>query len=170
MKRHRRPKLRRAAGFSLVEALVATALLLLIAVGVLPLFSSAIESNLQGNDALRESTAAGDGAEDLSAVRFSAEPITFTTAATEDTGAWAYQLLDDSEWVDTIPSGGTAQISRRVVLRQYQIQLDGNIAVVPGTADRGSVHMKEVELQIGNARRGRPIDRVAYSLALRKAL
>ena len=30
--------------------------------------------------------------------------------------------------------------------------------------------MKEVEMQVGNARNGRPIDRVAYSLTLRKAL
>lgn len=167
--RNRRRKHRRSSGFSLIEVLIAAALLLLIAVGVLPLFTRSIENNLLGNDALRESNAASDGAEDLSAARFNAEPVSFATAATSDTGAWSYQLLEGSAWVDTIPAGERAQISRRAVLRQYQIQIDGAVTLVPGNADPGRIHIKEIEMQVGNARRGRPIDRVAYTLNLRKA-
>ena len=166
----RRHTHRRSAGFSLVEALIATALLLLIAVGVLPLFSRSIESNLEGNDALRESNAAGDGTEDLRGTRFNAEEVTMTTAGTEDTRLWDYQLVEGSEWVGTVPAGETAQFSRRLVLRQYQIQLDGAVVAVPGNADRGRVHIKEIQMEVGNARRGRPIAQVAYTLHLRRAI
>jgi hypothetical protein len=137
---------------------------------VLPLFSRSIESNLEGNDALRESNAASDGSEDLRGGRFNAEEVTMTTAGNEDTRPWAYQLVEGSEWVDTVPAGDTAQFARRFVLRQYQIQLDGAVVLVPGNADRGRVHIKEIEMQIGNARRGRPISQVAYTLNLRRAI
>lgn len=166
--RTRRPR-RRSSGFSLLEVLIAAALLLLIAVGILPLFTRSIENNLLGNDALRESNAAADGAEDLNGVRFNADPITYETAAMDETGAWTYQTLGSSEWLTAAPSGETSQISRRTVLRQYQIQANGDVVAVAGNADRSQIHIKEVEMQVGNARRGRPIDRVAYRLNLRKA-
>jgi len=166
--RTHRPR-RRASGFSLLEVLIASALLLMIVVGVLPLFIRSIENNLLGNDALRESNAASDRAEDLNGVRFNADAVSYDAAAMEEESAWTYQLLERSDWNTAIPAGQEAQISRRVVVRQYQVQFNGVIVAVAGNADRSQIHIKEVETQVGNARRGMPIDRIAYRLNLRKA-
>lgn len=58
---------------------------------------------------------ASDGSEDLRGGRFNAEEVTMTTAGNEDTRPWAYQLVEGSEWVDTVPAGDTAQFARRFV-------------------------------------------------------
>jgi len=47
---HRRTG-RRDAGFSIIEALIAAAILLIIALGLLPLFTRSISDNVSGNDA-----------------------------------------------------------------------------------------------------------------------
>lgn len=55
-RRRRRAASRGEAGFSLVEGLIAAALLLVIAVSVLPLFTRAMESNISGGRSSQMST------------------------------------------------------------------------------------------------------------------
>jgi len=40
----------RAAGFSFIEALIATGIMLIIAVGIIPLFASSVLNNTRGAD------------------------------------------------------------------------------------------------------------------------
>lgn len=70
MKRHfaaldDRPRIPRQGGFSLIELLVASALILIITVGILPLFMRAIASNQVGADTTQLSTFMHSGLEQL---------------------------------------------------------------------------------------------------------
>ena len=54
------------AGFSLIEGLIAAALLLLVLVSILPLFTQSMLNNATGNDSSYISNAAVDGFERIS--------------------------------------------------------------------------------------------------------
>lgn len=51
---------RTEAGFSIIEGLIAAALLAIVAVGILPLFARAMANNVKGNDSTRQSNGAID--------------------------------------------------------------------------------------------------------------
>ena len=54
-----------AAGFSIIEALIAAAILLIIALGLLPLFSRSINDNVSGNDATQATNGSRTQIEEL---------------------------------------------------------------------------------------------------------
>lgn len=78
-----RPRASYAAGYTLVEVLIAAALLLVIAVGVMPLFSRSIQSNLIGGRA--------------------SEMAVF---AVQDIEALSQKIVDHSDWKLNGPLGG----------------------------------------------------------------
>lgn len=63
------------AGFSLVEGLVAAALLLIVTVGILPLFSRAMQNNAKGNDSTRQANGAVDELERSISMPFNSGPM-----------------------------------------------------------------------------------------------
>ena len=58
------------AGFSVIEGLIAALLLLIVTLGILPLFSRAMNNNVKGNDSTRQSNAAIDAFESAVALPF----------------------------------------------------------------------------------------------------
>jgi hypothetical protein len=58
------------AGFSIIEGLIAAALLLIVTVGVLPLFDRAMKNNIRGNDSTRQANGVTDEIERLAALPF----------------------------------------------------------------------------------------------------
>jgi len=70
------------AGFSVIEGLIAAALLLIITVGVLPLFSRSILNNLKGNDSTRQSNGVVDEFERSTALPFNSGSMEIPGTAT----------------------------------------------------------------------------------------
>ncbi len=70
-----------AAGFSIIEALIASAILLIIALGLLPLFSRSISDNVSGNDATQATNGSRTQIEEMLLVPFSNDRMTIPAGA-----------------------------------------------------------------------------------------
>ena len=132
------------AGFSLVEGLIAAALLLVVAVSVLPLFTRALESNISGGRSSQLSTfvtadiesvnqmlvdrdewdvAASGGTLDLGTTFWDLGPL-FDTAGVPDT-------LGDEAWVDAVTDAqGPVLWSRNISVRKYSL---ADLQILAGT-------------------------------------
>ncbi|MBP7588747.1 MAG: hypothetical protein KBA72_12410 [Thermoanaerobaculia bacterium] len=66
----------REAGFSIIEGLIAALLLLVVTLGILPLFSRAMNNNVKGNDSTRQSNGAITGLESAVSLPFNSGALT----------------------------------------------------------------------------------------------
>ena len=71
------------AGFSVIEGLIAALLLLIVTLGILPLFSRAMSNNVKGNDSTRQSNAAIDAFESGSGLFFNSGGMDVLPGTTE---------------------------------------------------------------------------------------
>lgn len=186
--RRRRDSLAPAKGFTLLEVLVAAALLLVVLVGLLPLFMRSIMENVEGRESTQVSNHGRSELEIFKQLRFN-NPELDITAGTETVVRqfWTLGDLDyvgDEEWVDTVPAGELGLWDRTTTVRQYGINgvidndLDGIIDQIIGLEDDdydgyldnplvagslpGAIHLKEVDVQIlsesERAIAGEPVD------------
>ncbi len=150
---------RRSAGFTLVETLVAIALLGLILVGVLPLFTQSMLNNLKGNRGTQAANNTGQVLEDAGHDRFLSPDLSWNTADTSLTYPIQYIVEDFAAPVETVPEWVTpltppAQEAwrRQVVITQHGINdiTDNNLLDTPlaGTWDPSGVQLKEVQVQV----------------------
>ncbi len=144
------------AGFSLIEGLIAAALLLFVVIGVLPLFSRAMMNNVRGNDSTRATASAVDGFERLLALPFDSLPMTVPGATTELVATDSF-LLKANRWVTgAIPSGDEEQWQRTATIRQYNVDDlldDGELTTpLPGNHTPSQVHLKVIDLELRNRR------------------
>lgn len=160
------------AGFSMIEALVAAAILLLIAIGLLPLFAQSILNNAAGSDHTIASMFAKDELEDLQDAAFNNTPLVLgpvdvTLQASE---FWLPGTLNvgDESWVTVIPPGGRQRWRRTTTVTQYSISAlkDDNNGIFdgeddwvltdderkPGNAQGIEVHLKLIEVRIDSGK------------------
>lgn len=153
--RHPTAERRPEAGFSLIEVLIASLLLLFILIGVLPLFSRSMMNNIQGNDASNVTNAAVQGVESLFTLPFNNDQISLPVGQTL-VERQQFFTLDGNQWLDTVPSGDTAQYERVLRLRQYSfadVAEDGTFDVpLDGGAEPGNIQFKAFEMEITNDR------------------
>lgn len=152
-----------AAGFSMIEALIAAAILLIIALGLLPLFSRAISDNVSGNDATQATNGSRTQLEELLQVPFNNTRITipgsskelkaedfWTRGDAKKTGS-----ADEGWW--TNPSGhGTMLWHRTTKVRQYSISdlADGELDTpLAGDTQPTFVQLKELEVVVENPKK-----------------
>jgi hypothetical protein len=120
------------AGYSVVEGLIAAALLLIVTVGVIPLFTRSMINNLRGNDSTRISNGAIDELErsleapfnsgDTSLAPLTDERIDTTVIALKQLpGNAAGGLSMRWEPLATLPSGDEPEMLRRRTLRQFDM-------------------------------------------------
>lgn len=64
------------SGFSIIEGLIAALLLLVVTLGILPLFSRAMNNNVKGNDSTRQSNGAIDSFENAVSLPFNSGAMT----------------------------------------------------------------------------------------------
>ena len=149
----RRPE----AGFSLVEVLIAMALLLLVVIGLLPLFTRSMSNNLQGSEATRVTNIVVDDFERLLSLPFDALPMSLPDGQTTLTADDAL-LLNANVWHDasSIPPGDQARFERTTTLRQYNVRDlldDGHLDnPLPGGFTPSEVHIKVVDVEVANPR------------------
>jgi Tfp pilus assembly protein PilV len=149
----RRPE----AGFSLIEVLIATALLLLIVIGTIPLFTRSMINNVQGDEASRATNIAVDDFERLLSLPFDALPTWLPIGDTTLTADDVF-LKKGNRWVAStaIPSGDQARFGRTSTMRQYNVEdlFDGTPLSnpLPGGATESEAQIKVIDVQVTNLR------------------
>lgn len=147
-----------SAGFSLIEVLIAGLLLLGIALGVLPLFTSSMVNNTSGSESTKVANMARSRLEQLYQLPFSSPEMTIT-AGTENALDQYYSIYDDM-WKDGIaPVDGSdpAAWTRTATVRQYAVSaLDDEVLdpaeALPAGTDPSLVHLKEIEIIVQGLR------------------
>jgi hypothetical protein len=155
------------SGFSLLETLIAAAVLLLILIGLLPLFDRSRMNLMQGNDASKVSNAVADMSETLMSYNFNSLSTNVPPAAMSlvATDSW---LLNGDRWSATIPAGDQAQFTRDVTIEQFGVadalDDDTDLFETPLSGDTapGSVHMKRFRVDVTNPRAGGNVYSVIY--------
>jgi type II secretory pathway pseudopilin PulG len=186
--RRRSPSRVAGTGFTILELLVAAGLLLVVLVGLLPLFMRSIMENVEGRESTQVSNHGRSELEIFKQLRFN-NPELDITAGTETVVQRYWSLGDpdyvgDEEWVDTVPAGEFGLWDRTTTVRQYGINgvidndLDGIIDQIIGLEDAdydgqldnplpggtlpGAIHLKEVDVQVQTeaerAIAGEPVD------------
>ena len=157
MNRQRAP--RSAAGFSLIEVIIAMTIILIIAIGIFPIFMQSSVSNLSGNDSTKVSNFARARAEEMFQLPFDAADLTLVAGselivpATDE-----YFSVIDQVWkVGPVPAGDPAPFTRRTTIRQYNVEAlkDGEIKVaeaLPSGSDPSQIHLKEIQVDITGTR------------------
>jgi hypothetical protein len=74
---------RSEAGFSVIEGLIASVLLLVVTLGILPLFSRSMSNNVKGNDSTRQATGATDSFETAISLPFNSGDMSVPAGETE---------------------------------------------------------------------------------------
>lgn len=142
-------------GFSLIEVLIASALFLVVLLGVIPLFTRSMINNVQGRDASTMAAFSRERAEQMLQFPFKNADVTVPPEGTED------RLVTDEEWDDTEKRFTTDDITDPKWMRRTQVQdfnyrdlLDNGRLDDPlpaGTNPR-SIHLKEIVIDIGSPR------------------
>jgi prepilin-type N-terminal cleavage/methylation domain-containing protein len=152
-----------AAGFSMIESLIAAAILLIIALGLLPLFSRAINDNVSGNDATQATNGSRTQLEELLQVPFNNTRLAVPGGAKELTAADFWTRGNDKQtgsadegWWNN-PSGHGLVLWRRTTkVRQYSISdlADGKLDTpLAGDTQPTFVQLKEVEVVVENPKK-----------------
>lgn len=152
--RHGKPRTgpsgsRRERGFSILEVLVAAVILMVIALGLVPLYSRAIRSNVEGFDYTQVSNFAKSRAEEYRQLPFDnprlAVPPGSTELAVDD-----FFSRNEHEWVATLDAGDTALFTRTTTVRSFHIDDIEN--PLDGGAAPEAVHLKEITVEVEGSR------------------
>jgi type II secretory pathway pseudopilin PulG len=151
------------AGFSIIEALIAAAILLIIALGLLPLFSRSISDNVSGNDATQATNGSRTEVEELLNVPFNNTRIVVPNGAvveqTKDywTNGDPAQIGDANEgWWSDATGHGTVLWNRTTEVRQYSISDldDGTLDhPQPGGTEATFIQLKEFTVILDNPKK-----------------
>ena len=158
-----------AAGFSLVEVLIAALVLLIVVLGVVPLFARSIVNNVMGHDHSTAVNFARSELEFFYRLPFNSPELTVPEGQTElvTVACWEPSAVDETtegEWIeigdDGCPAGTTWR--RTTVVRQYSAaQLEfhpnnppGAGGPFPGGTDPSQLHLKEIEIFLESLKTG----------------
>jgi Tfp pilus assembly protein PilV len=167
--RHRPAVRRGEAGFSIIEALIAAAILLIIALGLLPVFSRAINDNVTGNDATQATNGSRTELEELLQIPFNNQRVVvaagqtktetkdFYTRAKADPSTGAYEIGDATEgWIADATGRGPVLWNRTTTVQQYGITdlNDGKLdSPLDGSTQANFVHLKQIQVQVDNPKK-----------------
>ena len=147
------------AGFSLIEVLIAMVILLIIAVGIMPVFTQASVSNVSGNDSTRVSNFARDRAEEVVQYPFNSTEMTITAGSEAQLPPGGeYFSARDEVWKPGAPTAGDpGPFTRTTIIRQYHVEAleDGVLDIaeaLPAGAAPGDIQLKEIEVTIEGTR------------------
>lgn len=139
------------SGFSLLEVLIAAVILMVIALGLVPLYSRSIRSNLEGFDYTQVSNLAKSRAEEHIQLPFDDPRLTVPGGSTEASVDDFYSARD-KEWVLVLDDGDSALFDRTTTVRQFSV---GNVTEpLDGNAPPEAVHLKEITVAVRANRAG----------------
>jgi prepilin-type N-terminal cleavage/methylation domain-containing protein len=141
-------------GFSLIEVLIAAAIFLILALGILPLFTQAIRSNASGRDATDVSNFGKSKVEELLDVPFDTLVVPNGQTQGVTTEYWSSSA---KAWKTGTPSIDAIWF-RTTTIRQFSLGdlLDNGIAdkPLPGGTPVEQVHFKEIVVEVRGLPRG----------------
>lgn len=151
------------AGFSVVESLIAALILLIIALGIIPLFARALRDNTAGADATQATNHGRASLEEYQQLPFNNQALTLAPGALalSRDESWAQgnqdAFGDDDEgwWPGTASGHGLVLWTRTTTVRQYGINDldDGRLnSPLAGGTQPAFVHFKEVEVRLESER------------------
>jgi len=133
------------AGFSLIEVLVAAVILLVIALGMVPLFTRAITSNVEGFENTEVSNYARSRAEEYLQYPFNSARLT-PDPGDDVLEVKDFYSQDQQAWVSPEPADEVVLFTRTTQVRQYGID-DLETPLAGGTPPT-AVHLKEITVTI----------------------
>jgi prepilin-type N-terminal cleavage/methylation domain-containing protein len=151
---HRRP----AAGFTLLEVVIALSLLAALLIGVMPLFTNAMWNNVQGNELTEVTNRARTHLERLMAAPYDSELLTLPDGELE---LRTVDLWSGSEkrWLEeaSFPGGQLPVYSRITRVRQFNLsavnnfdlEFEDNEALAGGTSP-SLANIKEIEVRVNS--------------------
>lgn len=144
-----------SAGFSVIEATIASALLLIVAIGLLPMFTVAIGNNQQGRDSMEITNLARSEVERLTQLAFEDTELTVPDGENVRTTE-SYYVSDSAGWVLAADYDDEGYVYHRIVnVRQFDADSVADGLLHPDEAIDGdedaSVHFKEILVQIESA-------------------
>ncbi|MEO7973940.1 MAG: hypothetical protein ABIU84_10180 [Thermoanaerobaculia bacterium] len=165
----------REAGFSVIEGLIAALLLLVVTLGILPLFSRAMSNNVKGNDSTRQSNGAIDSFESNSGLYFNSggmrvlpgtsETVVLETLAlnkiASPTGGVDVTMSNRWEPAAAVVTPDVPVMNRQMTLRQYAFDdfADNQELEDPlnGDSEDRLVHLKLVDVELSDATGASPV-------------
>lgn len=145
----------RERGFSLIEVLIASLIMLFVALAIIPLFTMSAANNLQGSDSTKAANFARDRIELIWQLPFTDPQITLTAGTSKQ--LFEYYDEVNKTWVTQAtlnPPAGTIW-TRITTIRQFTV--DDLATPLPFDADPQLVSMKEAKVEVKNARVGGPL-------------
>ena len=146
-------------GFSLIEVLIAAAIFLIVALGIVPFFTQVIVNNRAGADYTQSTNYAKSELERLYALPFSSPDLQVTTGSSAVTVS--YFSLANQAWVPAITSPDAALWTRTVTIRDYDISAmlaGGAVAdALPAGTPASFIHAKQIEVKVASGRAGGPL-------------
>jgi prepilin-type N-terminal cleavage/methylation domain-containing protein len=166
-------------GFSLIEVLIAMAVLLIAVAGLLPLFSRSILENLEGKESTISTNHGRTDLETHKQLSFNNWEMDVAVGSNERVtdSEWTQvtpNQIGDERWVPTAGAGEFVPWTRSTRVRQFSINgvadtdLDGVIDLIQGLEDNdfdgefdnllpggttpGAIHLKEVQVEIQGAK------------------
>ena len=151
---------RHAAGFTLIEALIGLFFLVVISLGVLPIFVRSSIENVSGKEATEVTNLGRSELEEFRELPFDSPNLTID-AGTEKTFD-EYFSATDKKWKPGLePTDGSdpARWTRATVVRQYSATAldDGELdpaEALPAGTDPGLIHLKEIHITLDSNREG----------------
>ncbi len=147
----------RRSGFSLIEVMIAAAIFLTIALGILPFFTFSMRNNRSGAESTELANMARSRLEEFFQLPFSATDMTITTGS-ENTFDDYYSQQDQTWKPGAPPAGDPAIWLRTTRVRQYSVNalddgvLDFATEALPAGTAAGQIHLKEIVVQIQGVR------------------
>ena len=145
-----------SAGFSLLELLVASFLLVTVLLAIVPLFMRSIQNNAAGNDHSQISNYSKSQVEELFQLDFDSPRLDIPAGQTE-VSTDEHWSRADHEWKAGLPVSGLSPWIRTTTVRQYNISaIDSDptnfdfakTGALDGGAGAGSVHLKEIIVSV----------------------
>jgi len=143
----------RAEGFSLIEVLITSVMVVSIALSTIPMFTNAMVNNTAGMDATKVANEARGHLERLVELSFGSPQLTLSAGTAKETSEY-FSSLDKTWHPYPLPTGNNGVIWTRVTtVRQYGLSaiadgiLDSAEALAVDTVPE-AVHLKEIEVAV----------------------
>jgi prepilin-type N-terminal cleavage/methylation domain-containing protein len=149
-----------AAGFSLIEVLIAMGLAGLLMIGVLPLFTKSMSNNVEGNQLTEVTNRARLHLEELMAMPVDAEELTVPDGDLQLVQVDLYSPSQD-RWIDQDDYAESRDplFTRTTRVRQFNMSAVSNIdlefeddEVLPGGTPASQVGIKEIVVRVNTGR------------------
>jgi type II secretory pathway pseudopilin PulG len=153
-------------GFTVIEGLIATAILLVVAIGVIPLFASSILNNTRGSDSMLATNFSKTATENLIQIPFNSGAVTVPAGQAQLTvdDWWSPgrtgRLNDPTQgWQAGSPSAGTTNIwTRSTTVQDYSLNdilTSGRLTTpLPGGTQPTFVQLKLITVNVRSSKPG----------------